>query len=837
MHDWLADLLHACRRLRRAPSFTVFSVLTLALGIGATTAIYSAVYAAILRPPDIRNVHEVANLYHSDPRGGASGLSSIAFSRADFEDYRAAQTSFEFLAAWERFRLPFSASGSSDFLMGEAVGGEYFSVVGIQPSLGRVIQPNDDVPAAPPVIVLSDTLWRTRFGADPSVVGRTIQLAGGTFEIVGVTPPAFRGVDMPNVLPTAAWIPLSVAPGTSTADLTDRERRGVFAKGRLKPGRTMAQAQAELMSIANRLDAAYPIGRKLDGRARRPNTVARPWFLMPAANVKMHESLDRLARPLAATIMVSVCLVLLVACTNVANLMLTRGTARRHDTAVRFALGATRWRIVREQLIEAALVTVIGGAAALGVAQILIVRILSSAVPVMPGMSVRINPELNMPVAAAALASTVLALIVFGVIPAFHASRASVRDAIAAGGQGGSLPRWRGRRALIAGQVTVSAGLVSIAVLCAQQLVAVARHDTGLDIDRLALVRVNLPSDRYDEARARRLLDELVDSARRLPHVESAALSSGFPIGMGSSRGGEVALTQEQLSGGRYDFMVVTPEVFRTWGIHTLEGRTFDGRDSAGSEAVTVLTQPLARTLFPDGPAVGHQVVLRELPRAGEPVSAIRVATVVGVVADTDFGDRGNRGGGSLYLPWTQHYQSTMAVTVRTAGDPVTLVDPLKRLVNRIDSTVPVMDAETATSLGGASSLIVRIGAAASGLLGGLALILAMAGLYGVLSESVLRRTRELGIRMALGADAHRLRRMVLADGIRPVLAGLGLGLGCGAILRVAFRPMFVRMLPAFDPIVFAVVPLAFVAAALIAAYLPARYASRVDPNVALRHL
>jgi len=260
--------------------------------------------------------------------------------------------------------------------------------------------------------------------------------------------------------------------------------------------------------------------------------------------------MSRIPHPLAATIMLSVCLVLLVACTNVANLVLTRSTARRHETAVRLALGASRWRVIREHLIEAALVAVMGGAAAVVLAQVLIAGVLSSEVPVVPGMSVRIAPEINLPVAMAALASTVLALIVFGVIPAFHGSRSSVRDAIASGGPTGSLPRWRGRRALIACQVTVSAGLVSMAVLCAQQLLAVARHETGLEIDRLALVHVHLPPAHYDEAQGRRVLDELLDSARRLPGVESAALSSGFPVGMGSSRRGQVAAAQDQLTGG-----------------------------------------------------------------------------------------------------------------------------------------------------------------------------------------------------------------------------------------------------------------------------------------------
>ena len=389
MHDWFADVIHSWRRLRAARTFSVFSILTLALGVGATTAIYSVVYAVVLRPPDIPAVDRVANLYHIDPRNGGSGP-IVSMSRADFEDYRSWQTSFEFVAAWKRFYLPLVANGSADFLMGEAIGGDYFSVVAIRPALGRLIQPQDDTLTASRVLVLSDALWRKRFGGDPAIVGQTVKLAGETFEIVGVAPPTFRGVDMPNVVPTTAWIPLATAPGSAPEELTDRERRTVYAKGRLKPGRSMAEAQTELSAIAHRLDLAYPIGRDLDGRFRAPYNVSRRWFLMPAARVKMHESVDRIARPLAATIMVVVGLVLLVACTNVANLMVARGTARRHDTAVRLALGATRWRIVREQLIEASLVAIAGGAAAIVVARALMRGVLSANVPILPGVTAQV---------------------------------------------------------------------------------------------------------------------------------------------------------------------------------------------------------------------------------------------------------------------------------------------------------------------------------------------------------------------------------------------------------------------------------------------------------------
>jgi len=835
MHEWFSDVVHAWRRLRAAPSFTLFSVVTLALGIGATTAIYSVVYAAILRPPDIREIDRVANFYHADPRRG-SGLAFISLSRADFEDYRAVQTSFEFLAAWQGFRLPLAADGSAEWVMGEAVGGEYFAVVGVQPALGRIIQPSDDTPKAARVIVLSDSLWRRRFAGDPSVVGRVVKLGGGTFEVIGVTPPAFRGVSMPNVLPTAAWIPLSALPTSNPDDLTDRERRTVFAKGRLRPGKSMDEARAELQTIAHRLDLAYPIGSQLDWRFRTPPSTSRPWVLLPAASVKMHESVDRVARPLAATIMVAVGLVLLVACTNVANLVLARGTARWHETAVRLALGATRWRLIREQIVEAGLVSLAGSAGAFVVARVLMARILSGELRLAPTLSVQFTPAMNASVALAALAGTALALVVFGVVPAIHGSRRSVRDAISSDGHNAPLPRWRGRRGLIACQVAVSAGLVSVAALCAQQLIALARHDTGIDVDRLAVARVLLQKSRYDEAAGRRVQQDMLDFARRLPGVESVALSSGFPIELGGG-GGRVGLSPDQLSRGHYEFMVSTPEVFRTWGVEIVQGRPFDDRDTASSERVAVVTERMARDLFPNGAAIGRQMFVRFSQVTGEPAPPVEAVTVIGIAAETDFGDVGNRGGGFPYLPWSQHYLPTATITARTAGEPSSLIDPLKRVVNRVDPDLAVMDAAPASALGGARSLVLRIGAGAAGLLGWLALVLAMAGLYGVLSELVLRRTREIGIRMALGADAHRLLRMVLMDGVRPVFAGLAIGLGCGAMLRLGFRPLFIRMLPAFDPVIVALVPVAFVVASLVAAYLPARRASSVDPNVALRHL
>ncbi len=284
----------------------------------------------LLRGPAYPDADRVAKLYHTDPRRGASGP-MMNLSSPDFEDYRQAQTSFRALAAWARFRHPLVTEDGADLLMGEMVGGDYFEVVGVQAALGRTIGPSDDRPDAPKVIVLSDALWRRRFRADPGVVGRVVNLGGDPFEVIGVMPRWFGGVDMPNLMPTPAWTPLSSTRPINRWDVTDREQRWLHAIGRLKADRTIEQAQAEFRAIGERLDAEHPIGRGTPSEYRARFEQQRQWFLMPASEVRMHESVDALAEPLAATTMIAVGLVLLVACTNIANLMLARGSARRHD--------------------------------------------------------------------------------------------------------------------------------------------------------------------------------------------------------------------------------------------------------------------------------------------------------------------------------------------------------------------------------------------------------------------------------------------------------------------------------------------------------------------------
>jgi predicted permease len=839
------DIRAAARRLRQTPWYSGFSILTLALAIGSSTAIYALVDAVLVQRQPIREFSRVVNLYHSDPRA-FSGLTFMSWP--DYEDLRRDQRLYSHVSAWHRFPYAIvTANGSGEFV-GEAVTGEYFPMLGVTPLLGRTLVPADDQPGASPVIVLAEHMWRRFFSSSEAAIGQTVRMGGIQFEVVGVMPAAFRGSDMPVVMPTPFWIPVSSEgrldriAGFSIPDKTDREDRRWMVKARLRDGVTVAAAQSELSAIAGRLDTAYPLGRGIEARSRLPQMLARRWAVVPMKDIYLHESMHRMVTPMVALLLGLVMLVLLVACSNLANLALARVARRSHETAIRLALGGSRLRLAREQLIEGALLAVAGWALGILIARSLL-PILGASADVHASMTLtlQLHPQLNASVLTASLVAAFLALSVSALGPALKYCRGDIHSSLLSDNAGTSAPRWRTRGSLIAAQVVASTLLLSISAVCVNQIHHAGRMAPGIDLERLALATYDFRFNRTDESRARQELAAVAGAVRPFDGVERVALTSGLPFGLRNPGAYVFSVDRpyvpDKYYGHHAALLVSSSSIFATLGVSIIAGRPFDDRRADGS-LTAVISDHLARAIFNTADAaVGRQIQYKRQQWAGDDEHPVLTLTVIGVAADTDVGVLGQRTQGTIYLPLTQHFEQEMTVIARVAGDPAAVVGPLEDAMHRIDPEIALSSAGTGMSLAGPSVLVYQVATAIAGTLGLFALVLAAIGLYGVIADLVSRRTREIGIRLALGAECSTMLRMVLVEGLRPVIAGLILGVGLASLVRMAMRPLFERIIPASDATTIIVGLLPLVIAATIACYVPARRASRVDPNVALRDL
>jgi predicted permease len=832
MSDLGHDLRLAVRRLVAAPALTLFSILTLTLGIGATTVSYSLVHAILAPLSGVADVRSLVNITHTE----SGSIPMMGFAYGDFQDLQARQTVFDGVAGWSLMRPSIVANGHAESGVAEMVTGNYFQVLGVVPGHGRALQPADDVAGATPVVVIGHGVWQRVFGGAPDVAGRTLKINGTDFEVVGVAPPTFRGVFNNGHLTTALWIPLSAASkaagaGTSISLDDDRDSRWLMVKARLKPGVDLARARAEVIGIGRQLDVSHPIGRNLDARFQWPYAVSRQWIVKRTADVTINEGTADMATPVAATFMAIVGLVLLVACTNLANLALARGSVRRDEMAVRLALGASRWRLIRGLVVEDLIVTVTGGVLGVLLTRWLFVVVVDDF-PISEGASLHLGVRIDMAVLAASAIATFLALVVAGVLPALHVTRGDLRARLSSGALQ-SMPRWRGRRLLIAGQVMVSVLLVSVAALCVTQVRAANRIDTGMDLDHLAIVGSDFASQRYAPERATQIVDAVLTQMRGRPGVIAAAATSGLtglnPLGASVGTGGALNSFGDLVSG--------TPDLFKALGVQTTRGRAFDERDTRGEEEVAIISETTSRRLFGRADAVGESLAFRRQRWAGEDEPPEKTVRVVGIATDTRTRYAAGRERLVVYVPIAQQYEGRLTLLVRSQGDPEPFVAALRQALAAVDRETAVTQAGTGPRLfAGANPTLAIIGSISGGL-GAFALSLALVGLYGVLSHVIARRTREIGLRIALGADRRAILRMVLREGLRPVFFGLAGGLAVGVLARLALRPLFVNLLPAFDAVVMSLVPLLMVLAALAAISLPARRAAAVDPNTALRNL
>ena len=781
--DLLArDVRMAVRRLRAAPVFSTFAILSLAVGIGVTTSIHAVMASMLWRPMPVPDPERLVVV--TRPSTSRLAWQSI-LSRADFDDLRAAGGAWRDAEAAAVFHQAMidQPHGVSALVRGEAVTGGYFDEIGLRPAAGRLLHTADDHPAAPNAVVIGHRLWETAFGSDPAVLGRAVRLGGHPFVIVGVAPQAFNGLSPEIQLRADAWVPLSstarFSSAAAAASAASRETRRLTVFVRLRPDDMVERLSAEAAVVGRQLDAAFPLTERAPGVQSRP--APRSWS---AATSDGLAAPPQRATMVGVFVMALVALVLVVACTNLANLVLARGASRHAEFAVRHALGGSRWRLIREVVIENAILTALGGLGAAAVTRIL-VTLFTTDVPISSGRVIRLEPVVSAPVLALAAASLLLSLIVFALIPAMHLIRRDLRPSLVT--EGGSAVRrgWRGRRRLVSWQVAVSTAFFLVAAFCLQGVLAEARHDSGVDVDRLAIGGLNFYLAPWNEPRAREAVERVLETVRQLPDVEAATVASGMPFGTTITPFADLtAVGSPGNTTAAAMLLAVTPDFFRTSGIGVARGRVFDPRDAAGVPLVAVVSDATARALFGSGDPIGRQITLRGATTRDRNTY---VHTIIGVADDTDVQFVFHRHMGSVYVPFAQRYEAGLMLIARTAGDPAALAPALSLAARRADPDLVLGDPTSgALTLTGLYVLIGMAGKIATGL-ALLSLVLAMTGLYGVLAQAVAGRTREIGVRLALGAERGRIRRMVLRDGLTPVAIGVGLGAGLGFVIRVAF--------------------------------------------------
>ena len=635
LHGLGGDLRHAARRLAAAPLFTTFAILSLAVGVGLTTAVYSIVDSVLWKDGGVADPDRIVIITAADTAGSEVRWIS---SRPDYDDYRASQQSFERIAASHVIYPVVATTEATEIQQAEAVEGDYFRLLGVRAAIGRSILPEDDGQRAS-VVVLSHALWRSRFASDAAILGKTVRISGRPFEIVGVAAHDYAGIIPGPLRSTQFWIPL--ASIDESFALPSRGRDGRAARrltilGRLAPGRSLDSARAEIAAFSAALDRAHPW--PVEPRSGR--TPARGWTPRTIAQLRAHA--DRDIGRFGVLVVVLVALVLLVACTNLSNLVLARGTQRHQEFAVRRALGASRWRLVREQCAESAILAALGGTGAYALVRVLVIA-LDTEIPIASNWVVSAQPEINASVLAVSVVAMVLSLLVFGLEPAMQLTRkAGVRDELTAASGSVGVPKTKRQHRLLRWQVAISAGFFIIAAMTVRYLAAEARHDSGIDLDRIAVAHLDFYLQRWDEPRARSAIARILEEAHREPGVQVAAVSSGLPFGTTISPSLMFAKPDDPnlTTGEREDakLIIATPDFFRATGVRLLYGRGFDDRDDSGAPPVVMLSESTARRTFGTANAVGRRLLVKLTPRSAgladeQPDTLV---TVVGIAEDTD---------------------------------------------------------------------------------------------------------------------------------------------------------------------------------------------------------
>jgi predicted permease len=807
MSSLLQDLRYALRTLARAPVFTAIALVTLAVGTGANLTVFSFVDALLFRPtPGVTDPDSLVSIYTSDFSSGPFGSSSYP----DFLSLQEGTTAFNDVAATAGSDIAALRAGNSvERVRTTVVTGQYFSLLGLRPALGRLITPEDTSSNAA-VAVIGHDVWRRAFAADPAVVGSPVVLNGRPLTIVGVAPAGFRGLDLGRALDV--WTPY-VLPSPPS-----RGNRGMSIVARLRPGVSLTEAQTQLAGIAARLARAFPetnLGILADPKAPRP-MIAIPQTRLPP------EFRQQIAM-ISAILMAAVGLVLLIACANIAALLIARATARTREIAIRLALGAGRARVLRQLVTESVLLALAGGALGL-LFSLWTGDVLPGFFP--PEQAEMLDGALDGRGFAFAFVVSCISSVLFGLAPALQAVRRSVASTLRgdAGRVSDAQSGTRLRRAVVAFQVAAAVVLLVTAGLLVQSLANARGADLGFGTRDAVVASVDLPSADFTPERGRAYYAAAVDAVRRVPGVVSAGCAAALPLSGRERRGFRAeGYTERPGEDRELNFNVVDTGYFDTMQIPVLAGRGFDSRDRAGAQPVAIVNDVLARAYF-GGDAIGKHLT----------DSKGAVLEVIGVVRATRHRSPQESPLPVVFYPLGQSYRPDLSLVARTSGDPVPLTQAVRGALAAVDNGVPVFRAMTLSSHLDEALTVERLTAVLIGACGAMALLLATIGVYGVIAYSVVRRTREIGVRIALGARPAHVIRLVLGEGLTVTVVGLICGLAATSLAVQALGSMLYGISTS-DPVTYLSVPLIFGAVAIAAALGPSLRAVRVDPAAVLR--
>jgi len=809
MDSIIKDIRYGMRGLFKHPGFTAIVVITLALGIGASTAIFSVVDNVLLRRLPYRNAERIVAIEELNREGTRGQVTS-----ANFLDWRAQNTVFEHLAAIKTTTSNLALSDHAERIDLAQTNANFFDVFGVTPQYGRLFIPQDEQAGHEPVVVVSDTLWQRRFGSDPSLVGKQLTLDGRNFTVIGITPPGFQYPDK-----TELWVPpLKLVPELyANQDVTQTRGMGYLAAvALLKPGVKLPQAAAEMETITARLRQQYP-------------TTNNPRF---DRVVSLQEHLIGDTNKVLWLLLGAVTFVLLIGCANVANLLLASGAARQKEMAIRTALGASRWRVMRQLFTESTILALTGGAVGVLVA----VWGLAAITKLLPVDFPRLNEiHLDLRILGFTFAASVLTGILFGLVPALQISRPDVQESIRETGRGtsGSRRQNRFRQALIAGEVALCVVLLAGAGLLFRSFLRLQSVNTGFVSQQVLTARLTPSGTSYNtQADYDKFYNQVIEKVSAIPGVQDAGLINTLPLDKGPTTGfrveGRPITTPDKWP--MVNYRAVSPNYFRAMGVPVVQGRAYTERDNSNAPPVMIINQQTAREIFPDENPVGKRITFGNVDQNQQPVWF----EIVGVVANVRSLELREESQSEIYFSSLQDNWVAMSLVVRSTVEPASLSAAVRQAVNEVDKSVPVSQVKTMDRVVSESITQPRFNLFLLVLFSTVAMLLSAAGIYGVTAYTVSQRTHELGIRIALGAQVGDVLKMILGQGMAVIGVGLVLGLVAAFGLMRLLRSLLFGV-GENDPLTFAAITIVLLIVALIACYIPARRATKVDPLEALR--